>query len=337
MSTVSYYLACIANRTSNDITFINLDTSQVLYTKNANTKTDVNSWPTGIAFSQNNQYLYITNAGTNELTVFQSGAQWSLLEKATQPVKNKPGNILVVNDKIFVVCQADNVIASLAQEKDKLNPLADTPTGANSLPWGVASSPDKNLLYVTNYNNGKIDTYNIKETGLTKFSSVETGTPSANYSITSICVTNKYIAYIACPKAGIILIADLSNNRILDFIKLETPKCSILNNKCDPLGLALSKDYKELYVTSPCAGTLTIIDTNKNVIIGNTEVGRWPVAVTIHPDNPNQIYVVNQGDNELAILNRDLRYVRGVIFYVDKRLKVGKSPRNIAVTSNPIV
>ena len=91
--------------------------------------------------------------------------------------------------------------------------------------------------------------------------------------------------YVACQNGNI---------AVLDATTLAT-KTSIALPSSDPFGLAITPDGAQLYVTSPTAGNLTIIDRPSRGIVQTLAVTGTPRRVAFNAHG-NMAYITNEGN-----------------------------------------
>src|SRR5262249_43415822 len=67
-----------------------------------------------------------------------------------------------------------------------------------------------------------------------------------------------------------------------------------------PWGVAVTPDGSKVYVANHADGTISVIDTATNTVVGSPiTVGSFPAGVAVAPDG-SKVYVANQGSNNVA-------------------------------------
>ncbi|MBB4424729.1 YVTN family beta-propeller protein/autotransporter-associated beta strand protein [Bradyrhizobium sp. CIR48] len=90
-------------------------------------------------------------------------------------------------------------------------------------------------------------------------------------------------------------------------------------------GLALSPDGSSLYVTSSSGGSVTVISTATNLVVGSPiAVGVAPFGVVVSPDG-TRAYVANQGSANISIIDAASKTVIGTV-------AAGSSPSGITMS-----
>jgi YVTN family beta-propeller protein len=95
-----------------------------------------------------------------------------------------------------------------------------------------------------------------------------------------------------------------------------------------PVALALAENSKWLFVANRGTGTVSVIDTRKGRVIGETDVGRALADISLTPDEKH-LLAVDEAANELIVLTRN-----GPALEVVARVPVGTSPVGVRPTSD---
>src|ERR1700736_5707947 len=89
-----------------------------------------------------------------------------------------------------------------------------------------------------------------------------------------------------------------------------------------PSHVALTPDGTEAYVTSALAGSVSVIKTSTNAVVGTIHVGLGPTYVEVTPDGMTA-YVTNTASNSVSVINTGTSKVTATI-------SVGSNPVNLA-------
>lgn len=88
------------------------------------------------------------------------------------------------------------------------------------------------------------------------------------------------------------------------------------------------------YVTNRAAGTVTVIDTTTNTVIGTIAVGSTPDALAIKPDG-TRLYVTSQDNNTVKVVNTSTRAVTATIaMTTPSAIAINSSGSTLYVTSH---
>ena len=90
--------------------------------------------------------------------------------------------------------------------------------------------------------------------------------------------------------------------------------------------MAITPDGARVYVANGGTGTVSVIDTATNTVIGSPiPVGTAPQGVAITPDG-TRVYVANQNSNSVSVIDTATNTVIG------SPITVGSGPRGMAIT-----
>jgi len=99
--------------------------------------------------------------------------------------------------------------------------------------------------------------------------------------------------YVAEATADQVVVFNIASGKV-------TKAISVADN---PVGLAISADGSELYVTSAVpAGKVQVIDVRRGRVTDSIAAGHTPVAVVGSPDGKT-LYVCNQFDNNVGVID----------------------------------
>jgi YVTN family beta-propeller protein len=91
------------------------------------------------------------------------------------------------------------------------------------------------------------------------------------------------------------------------------------------MGTAISKDGKELYVSTGRGNAVAIIDTQKNEVVTTIPVGNRAWGIALDPSS-SKLYTANGASNDVSVV--DLRSRKEL-----RRIKVGDGPWGIAIVT----
>ena len=90
-----------------------------------------------------------------------------------------------------------------------------------------------------------------------------------------------------------------------------------------PMGTVMSRDGKELYVTTGRGNSVVFIDTATNKVLATVPVGGRAWGIALSPDG-SQLYTANGASDDMSVI--DVKARREIT-----RIKVGAGPWGIAV------
>ena len=91
----------------------------------------------------------------------------------------------------------------------------------------------------------------------------------------------------------------------------------------NPVGVAVTPDGSRAYATNRGAGTVAVVDTQRNSLISRIDVDRGPNGAAVAPDG-SHLYVTNEGSGTVSIVN----LIDGSVMAIP----VGSAPITVAVT-----
>ena len=91
------------------------------------------------------------------------------------------------------------------------------------------------------------------------------------------------------------------------------------------MGTAVSKDGKELYVSTGRGNAVAIIDTEKNAVTATIPVGNRAWGIALSPDG-SKLYTANGASDDVSVVDVKARKEL-------KRIKVGSGPWGVAIIS----
>ena len=92
-----------------------------------------------------------------------------------------------------------------------------------------------------------------------------------------------------------------------------------------PVGIAVNPNMKKVYVANEYSNTVSVLDTETDMVKSSIKVGIFPYGIDINPLN-NRVYVTNRGSNTVSVID-------GSINTKLADIAVGKSP--VGVVVNP--
>jgi YVTN family beta-propeller protein len=90
-----------------------------------------------------------------------------------------------------------------------------------------------------------------------------------------------------------------------------------------PMGTAMSRDGKEIFVTTGRGNSVAVIDTTTNTVAATIAVGGRAWGIALSPDG-TKLYTANGSSNDVSVVDVKTRKEL-------KRIKVGDGPWGIAI------
>jgi len=254
------------------------------------------SQPSGIAFDSANGDVYVTDSGSDNVSVLNGSTNSiaTTISVAASPegvaYDSGNGNIYVANggsENVSVISGVTNrVVTSIP-----LN--IGTPTPGNAVPhqpppppsdlWGIAYDNTSGDLYVTNFYSGNV--------------SVIFG--SNNTSIGSVPIDSNPWG-VAYDKAnGDIYVSDYWSKNVSVISAANNTVVASIPVGIEPMGLAVDEKSGFVYVADSGSDTVSVI--SGKAVIDTIAVGATPSYVA-YDDGSGSIYVTDTGESSLSVI-----------------------------------
>ena len=239
-----------------------------------------NNSPTSIIVNANNERVYVTNGGTDTVTVIDAKTN-KILENIR--VGSIPRDIAINNktNKIYVANRDSNSLSVIDAVSNKI-----IDTIVTNDPQGLAIDENMNIIYVSNslFNFvSVIDCYENKVLAIIPVGNYPSGI-AINHK------TNKI--YVANRDSNSLSIIDATSNKVIDTIMVGK----------QPFSSSVNPEHNVIYVANVGSNNLSKIDGNSNKVISEIPVGQSPAAISINLKS-NIIYVPNQLDDSITVIN----------------------------------
>jgi len=323
------FLVCVSNERSDDVTIIDGATQKVL------TTVPVGKRPRGIHASADGKTLFVALSGSPIAGPRHVGASAPALDDdakakpdrsadgigivdlATKkflrkiPAGTDPEQFAVSPDgkHLYIANEDAGVISVLATSDGKVEheiPVAEEPEG-------VAFAPDGKTVYATCETAG--DIFVIDTTQNKSIAHFVVGGRPRNV----VFSPNGSRAYIPSESTGIVHIIDTMNQKPVQEIQLPT------NSR--PMCLVMSKDGKQLYLSTGWGASICVVDVSSLKIAKTIKVGPRPWGFAMSPDG-NQLFVANGPSNDISVVDLASGSQTGLI-------KVGQSPWGVEIVPLP--
>ena len=247
----------VSNMFSNNVSVIDTKTNNVTAT------VPVGISPAGVAITPDGTKVYTVNMGSYpsyEGTVSVIDTSTNNVT-ATVPVGIGPMGIAVTPDgsNVYVVNELSSYITVI---DTATNNVTSVPVGING--YGIAFNPSGKKAYVTNYISNSVS---VIDTVTKEVTLVPIGGVSGGVAVTP----DGTKAYVTVSKN--VTIINTADNTVITSV----------DTGSKVLGISVTPDGKKVYAanygdTSNPGNTVSVIDTEKNIVLKNVTVGSLPVA-----------------------------------------------------------
>jgi outer membrane autotransporter protein len=295
----AYITDPLSNQNSGSVYVVNTATN-----KTVGSTISAGSLPIGVAVSPDGRYVYLANNGSNEITVVDavSHAVVGSISVAAGPI----GIAITPNGRYLYVTSPGSIMNSNGNFTGSTVSVIDTSTRAvvNTItagvgPIGVAVSPDGRSVYVGNNASNTVSVISTATNTVVNTIAIPSSAPNSGSNPIGVAFTpDGRFAYVASNGSNSVAVVNTATNTVVASIPLPAGSTA-------PVGVAISPDGKFVYVAdmnnnnnggpNP-PGTISIIQTGTNSVVGTLTVGNSPVGVALTPTG-SFVYVTNSNIN----------------------------------------
>ena len=237
---------------------------------NGGTTTAVNFTGTGSTFTWTNNTpgIGLAASGSGNIPSFIAVNNTGSPVTATITVAPQPSSFAYINNV------NDNTVSVINTSLNKV--VATIPVGTS--PFGIAVSPDGNLVYIVNYGSSNIS---VVSTSTNKVIS----TMPTNGIPGGICISSDgKTIYLSIPEKNLITVIDAVSNAVIATVQVGV----------DPDGICISPDGSMVYVENAGSSSVSVVSTATNSLITSISTGLQtiPSAIAISPDG-TRVYTAN--------------------------------------------
>ncbi len=295
----SGYRVYVTNESSGDLSVIDGSTLEVIAT------VPLGKRPRGIHASPDQKTIYVALSGSPPAPPGVDESSLPPADKSADGIgvfdveQNKllrvieggsdPENFDVSQDgKMLFVSNED--VAGLSFIEVATGKLIQTISVGGGEPEGVTLAPDGQLVYVTTEADGAVSVVDVAARKLIK--SFKIGRRPRNI----VFLPDGKRAYVNAENDGGIALFDAVKRVKLQAIPLGAP------GEIKPMGLALSPDAKQLYVSAGRGKKVFVVDTATNQATASFEVGLRPWGIAVSPDG-QRLFTANGPSNDVSVVD----------------------------------
>ena len=311
--------AYIANSGDGTVSVINTTTNTVVNTISVGRK------PFGVAITPDGSKVYIANSGDNTVSVINTAT--NTVTGSPIAVGTDPVGVAVTPDgkTVYVTNQGDGTVSVISTATNTVIgsaidvgcPIANCGRKTTNIPSGIAVTPDGSKVYV-----GNLGTPGYASVIATASNTVTT--INTKKVTTGVAVTPNGSKVYFGSLNGVVLAIDAATNSV--------GHGSTIGVGSGSEGVAVTPDGSKVYVANSAVGTVSIINTGTNKVIGSVAVGSDPQGVSVASDG-SKVYVANEGDGT----------VDGTVSIIDtatntvetSTITVGKAPLAFGIFIQP--
>jgi len=270
--------------------------------KNGDTTLPINfsGTSTGVTWTNDNPAIGLPASGTGAIPSFKA-----INNSATDPAI---ADIIVYPQSLGVAFFANYGSGNVSEVDIENNTVTNT-IPVNDGPEGIAVSPGRGLVYVTNSKSDNISVIDASSAAV-----VSTISSPSPYGIILNADGSKL--YVSNYTAGTLSVIDATNGALIATIPVGS----------FPVGVAISNDGSEIYVANSHSGTVSIISAATNQVTNTLTVGSNPLGLAVSPDG-SLLYVVNALSATVSVINTTSNQL--II-----NIPVGQYPFGIAISKD---
>ena len=119
--------------------------------------------------------------------------------------------------------------------------------------------------------------------------------------------------------SGTVSVVDIAGSRVIDTI--------VMPEGSRPMGIAVTRDGKRVYVSNGRGGTVSVIDPATNTVTLTVEVGTRPWGIALSPDE-QKLYTANGPANDVSVVNT-------ATMALIRKIPAGSFPWGVAISGRP--
>jgi YVTN family beta-propeller protein len=251
----------------------------------------VGLYPYGVAYDPSNGYVYVTNEGSNNVSVINVSTNkvianiavgYAQVGPGPQGAAYDPSNGYVYvtdggSDEVSVINGSTNkVIANIAVEYG---------------PRGAAYDSSNGYVYVANIYSNSVSVIN----------------GATNTVIANISVGSEPWGVAYDPSNGYVYVANSNSNNVSVINGLTNKVIANIAVGSGPFGVAYDPSNGYVYVANSNSNNVSVINGLTNKVIANIAVGSGPFGVAYDPSNM-YVYVTNSNSGTVSIISTSPLY-----------------------------
>ena len=244
-------------------------------------KTHKNSFPSGAAFDSINKYIYVTNDGSDNVSVINSTTN-IIVDNIS--VGKRPFAVTFDSSNGFIYVTnlaSDNVSVINGTTNKVIDNIA-----VGSSPCGALFDPINGYIYVTNELSSNLSIINGTTNKVIDNLAVGSSPQGAAFD-----PIDRYI-YVTNLGSNNVSVINGTINKVIDTINVDKA----------PYGAAFDPINRYIYVTNLASDNVSVINGTTNKVIDNITVGSRPDGLAFDPIN-GYMYIVNHDTNNVSVIN----------------------------------
>jgi YVTN family beta-propeller protein len=255
----------------------------------------VGSAPYGVAVYSTANRAYVTNHGSNTVSVIDTTSNTVV---ATVAVGASPWGVAVHSaaNRAYVANSGSNTVSVI----DTASNTVIATVAVGSRPEGVAVNSIANRAYVTNFGT------------ISAASTVSVIDTTTNTVVATVPVGFGPTGVAVHPTANRVYVTNFYSDRVSVIDTTTNTVVATVPVGSDPTGVAVHPTANRVYVTNSysVSSTVSVIDTTTNTVVATVPVGVGPYDVAVNSIT-NRAYVTNAYDSTVSIIDTTTNTVVG--------------------------
>jgi YVTN family beta-propeller protein len=206
----------------------------------------------------------------------------------TLPAGNDPENLALTPDGLRLVVSNEEDGQASVIDLVSGKRVGTLPTGAE--PEGVGCRPDGKAVYVTSEDEGTVTV--IDPVALKVLATFKAGQRPRSVVFTS----DGRFAFVTAEQSRTVTWVDAQKHAVLGTLRIDGPQIK-------PMGIALTRDNRTLYVSTGRGGSVVAIDVERFQITATyPNVGQRPWGVAVTSDG-HRLFTANGPSNDVSIVD----------------------------------
>ena len=236
--------------------------------------------PISSADFKNSFYVYVTNYGSNNITVIKM-YNFTVVNSITSG-GIEPSGVVIIRSYAYVSNYGSDNVAVINVTNGEV--IKSIPVGYE--PIMVSASPNGKYVFTANYGSNNITV-------------ISTATNSA---VASINVGNAPYSVISNPAGTYMYVANSGSNNVTVINEQNFQPVASINVGQDPIALAVAPDGTRVFVANYNSDDASIISTATNAVIGSVPLGANPIDIDLTTDGAF-LYSANYGSSYISYIN----------------------------------
>ncbi|MCI0445168.1 lactonase family protein [bacterium] len=267
----------------------------------------------GVVLSRNGKFLFVVNAGSDEISVFSVKPNGLTLRDKISSGGRRPISITVNGDIVYVlnaggsVGDSDNITGFIIEGKGNFEPIVGSTrplSAASTGPAQIEFSRDGSVLVVTEKDTNIISTYTVDDDGIAAGPNVK---PSVGATPFGFAFGKRDQLFVSEAFGGAPDASAVSSYEVSDGGNLQVISASVGTMETAACWVVITKNGRFAYVTNTGSSTISGYQINQDGSIAlldsdgvTATTGAGPIDMDFSR-NSHFLYSLNSGANSISL------------------------------------